>query len=364
MSKIFELFGYPIEDHSPEAIEARRNIRCPFMGADCDGGGNRHLSNVSLKQNAELALFFQKRDSVPSGVCSLQLQDDKPPWIVCPRRLFFLAKSRSGQRVTPRFSEQVLLKLTGYPSGAKIGVWPELRVTYKKNKKAFLYTFDYILMPLMQLDQYQIERATETEWATLRNFITASGYAVIQRDEIEYVEDFPSGSPAIVEVMTSSTSGGNKAERTTVPMAFEDAILRGVHHGPGINYRQVWARMMSQLIVKSEVGIAWGGKTIWVLQDMLVDYISSSTALDLRHFLSEKTDEVNILSFSYGNNYRKAIAGLVELAHGELFAGPISNDRSGKPSFQDMVRVPVVPPKSVLIRALLNRLPSGVIMVP
>jgi len=45
-------------------------------------------------------------------------------------------------------------------------------------------------------------------------------------------------------------------------MAFEDAVLGKPHQGPGINYRQVWARMVSQLVVKSEVGLAWGGKTI------------------------------------------------------------------------------------------------------
>ena len=67
MSKIFELFGYPVADQSPEAIETRKNAQCPFMGADCDGGGNRYLSNVNLKQNTELAAFFEGRSSVPSG---------------------------------------------------------------------------------------------------------------------------------------------------------------------------------------------------------------------------------------------------------------------------------------------------------
>lgn len=363
MSKIFELFGYPINDHSPEAIKARQNAECPFMGTDCDGGGNRHLSNINLKQNVELATFFQKHDFVPSGVCSLQLRDNTSPWIVCPRRLLFLAKKVSGQRVKQRFSEKLLLKYSDYPSGTKIGVWPELRITYQENKKKFQYTFDYVLMPVISLNQHQIEQLTKNSWDTVRRSIESSGYSMSRCNGLDYVDNFPDGSPTVVEVMTSSTSGGNKAKRTTIPMAFEDAILGKAHNGPSINYRQVWARMVSQLIVKSEVCIAWGGKTIWVLQDTLVNYISSSTALDVHQFLSQSTNEVNILSFSYGESYKQP-DGLLDLKYGELYAGPISASKTTKPSFQDMIRTPLTPPKSVLLQALLNRAPVGFIITP
>ncbi|MGI9057395.1 MAG: hypothetical protein ACR2H5_02350, partial [Ktedonobacteraceae bacterium] len=49
----------------------------------------------------------------------------------------------------------------------------------------------------------------------------------------------------IIEIMTSSTSGGNKDKGTTISGAFQDAILGRSHRGPDINYRQVWARMVS-----------------------------------------------------------------------------------------------------------------------
>ena len=57
--------------------------------------------------------------------------------------------------------------------------------------------------------------------------------------------------------------------------AFCDAVLyaaglldeRG--QSPGVNIRQVWARMASQLIVKSEIANEWGGSAIWVVQDAL-----------------------------------------------------------------------------------------------
>jgi len=78
MSKILELFGYPLNDNSPEADTCRREARCPFMGADCDGGGNRHLSNVKLENKEEMQSYFEGRTFVPSGVCSLISEKGKP----------------------------------------------------------------------------------------------------------------------------------------------------------------------------------------------------------------------------------------------------------------------------------------------
>jgi len=100
-----------------------------------------------------------------------------------------------------------------------------------------------------------------------------------------------------------------------------------------------------------------------MLQDKLVDYISSSTALNVRQFLATHPAEVNILCFSYGDSYQRS-KGLLELAEGELFAGPISSNDSPEPSFQDMIRAPVLPPKSVFIRSLVNRGPTGTFLVP
>jgi hypothetical protein len=257
MSKIFELFGYPLNDQSPEAIRTRKHAQCPFMETDCDGGGNRHLSNINLEKNAELADFFQRRTSVPSGVCSLQLKPNTYPGIICPRRLFYLAKSKTSKIIEPRWSDRFLLKHSGYSPGTKLSVWSEVRITYRNNQKSFQYTFDYILLPTSSLAQHQIEQFTGIDWNTTRRLLQKSGYSIARRNGIEYVENFPNGNPVIVEVMTSSTSGGNKTKRTAIPLAFEDAILGRSHNGPGVNYRQVWARMMSQLIAKS---LAWPGE--------------------------------------------------------------------------------------------------------
>jgi hypothetical protein len=150
------------------------------------------------------------------------------------------------------------------------------------------------------------------------------------RNSEYWIDDFPTDPLIIIEVMTSSTSGGDKKKRTQIAMACEDAILHGMaHNAPGINYRQVWARMVSQLIVNSQVALAWGGKTIWLVQDVLADYISKSTALCLPEYLTDRLDEVNILSTSYGNAITEKTNGVIELKETRLFAGPIATSETG-----------------------------------
>ena len=143
----------------------------------------------------------------------------------------------------------------------------------------------------------------------------------------------------------------------------EDAILKGDNHNaPGINYRQAWARMVSQLIVKSQVGMAWGGKTVWLVQDVLADYISKSTGLILSQYLSEHLDEVNILAYGYGDKIDSHGDSIIELENGSLFAGPItkSGDAFSHDGFIDIVKIGVPPPKEQIWKSLLSKAPIGV----
>lgn len=121
--------------------------------------------------------------------------------------------------------------------------------------------------------------------------------------------------------------------------------------------------MVSQLIVKSEVGLSWGGRCIWLLQDVLIDYICESTALDIRRFLSKNTSEVNMLSFSYGNLDRGP--GVIELSANQLFSGPMAppQPRGAGQTFQDMVRAPIRPPLTRLLSLLSSKRRSNLITV-
>lgn len=359
MSKIYELLGYPANDNSPSVVESRKKAYCPFISGMCDGGGNRYMSDINLQDHKDLKKLFPGMNRVPSGVCSIQVSEDMAPWIICPRRLLYLGE-KAKANILRGETQRKLLEKCGFAKGTAIGIWAEAKAKYTNENEdedtaVFDYTFDYVLMPLGRVKQSQAVTDSGLEWNVLQKNLRNSGHTFAQRDGEVYIEDFPIGSPVIVEVMTSSTSGGNKNKRSCIPQAFEDCMLGKTHLAPGINYRQVWARMASQLIVKSQAAMAWKGKTIWVLQDLLADYISSSTALDLHKFIAEHTDEVNILAFSYGNNFKQPQKSqTVSLDKSVLYSGPIRADdsKNPQPCFQDIVLSSVCPPREVFIAAL------------
>lgn len=337
------------------------------MDAPCDGGGNRYLSTINLSENKELSAYFNGRESIPSGVCSIQLRSHEAPWVVCPRRLLCLGRKDSGKRIGQSFAQELLLSKCNYPKGTRIGVWSELKMIHipaGTSGKRFDYTFDYLLMPIEQVTSEYVCEVLGGSWSRISAKLQLSGYSMHHKQDQYFVDDFPVGKPTIIEIMTSSTSGGNKSKGSTIPGSFINAIRGKDHIAPGINYRQVWARMVSQLIVKSEVALNWGGLTFWVLQDNLINYISSSTALDIQAFLSETAGEVNIIGLSYGEEFDKT-KGLIEMNKGQLYAGPIGPAETGRkePYFQDMVKAPVKPPLSALMRLLANRAPTAVIRI-
>ncbi len=65
-STITELFGYDPNDRSKAAVSARRNLRCPFLGAPC----TKTLS-----------------DGTVSGVCTIKPATSAPV-VCCPNRLY------------------------------------------------------------------------------------------------------------------------------------------------------------------------------------------------------------------------------------------------------------------------------------
>jgi hypothetical protein len=222
--------------------------------------------------------------------------------------------------------------------------------------KKFDYTFDYIICPTQP--KLLSETATQLGMTErkLESSLTKNGYTLASRMGRTYIEEYPSGNPLVIEVMTSSTSGGNKAKETTIQSAFRKAILGQPHEAPGINYRQVWARMVSQLIVKSQIGKAWGGQTIWVLQDALTAYISSTTDLNLRKLISKALKEVNILSLRYAARSRD---GVRPLEVDNLYAGQIPPIQ-GDTDFNKLLQAASIPPKLILEAKLLSKRPRTI----
>ena len=365
MSKIFELYGYRLDCWNETAEKNLGRVWCPFMDGECDGGGNRYLSAINVKTNAKLRAKIKGKDIIQTGVCSLQIHENEQPWIVCPRRLLSL---KNGNLSTYQiFVRKKLSEYSKLDNTKTYKAWSEVKIktevsTDDEEMKTFDYTFDYVIAATARKKIADIAALLALSPETIKKTAEKNGYTVACRNAEYWIDDFPTDPLIIIEVMTSSTSGGDKKKRTQIAMACEDAILNGMeHNAPGINYRQVWARMVSQLIVKSQVALAWNGKTIWLVQDVLADYISKSTALVLPEYLSEKLNEVNILSVSYGDSIKNKTAGLIELKNTQLFSGSISANNTGDKTkgFIDIIKVGAPPPKTQIWKSLLNKRPLG-----
>lgn len=301
MPYVKELFGNVLEA-SGEQGKACRLALCPHMNKLCDGGGNRDMARWSATEQPLAPLFDQSvgetgNGYIPCGVCSIRFSRSENvgtpvDWAVCPRRLLTFEGHGFSEMQRP-LGERVL-GLAGFQTGDRVRVWSE--ITLSDRATNFRYRLDYVL------------RAAD-------------------------------GPPVIVEIMTASTSGGNKRKRTDIQSAFCDAVLyahalldeRG--SSPGVNVRQVWARMASQMIVKSQIANAWGGTTIWVVQDSLLNYIRSNTGLRLDQLrsLSWEPDEVNVVS-----------ANINDPNDLQLYAGPIRS-RDGEACWTDLLNAPGIP---------------------
>ena len=260
----------------------------------CDGGGNRDMMRWPADRQP-LAPFFSSAVGtngdgfIPCGVCSVRLSQTN--WAVCPRRLLSFDSSAPSQQ--QRLLWNRVLQLAGFGYGDTVRVWSEISL---RDSTGLNYRLDYVLR----------------------------------------AEDRP---PVIVEVMTASTSGGNKSKRTDMQSAFCDAVLyaNGVlaerGQSPGVNARQVWARMASQMIVKSEVANQWGGRTIWVVQDALMKYIGRQTGLRLEELYSPDWEigEVNVVS-----------ASIDDPEDIRLYSGPI-HSTGGEACWTELLSTPSVP---------------------
>lgn len=365
MSKIFELYGYRLDSWNQQAADNRAKAWCPFMDAECDGGGNRYLSALDLRKNSKLSRYFPGKHIVQSGVCSLRLRDGEQPWIVCPRRLLSLKA-----RTQCEYQEHVRSQLVTYAeleSDKAYRAWSEVKMKIETTNdddeaKSFDYSFDYILAGSGRKRLSEVAELIGKGERSALSIAQANGYTIAMRGGEQWIDDFPADPIVIVEIMTSSTSGGDKNKRTQIAMACEDAIINPAsHNGPGINYRQVWARMVSQLIVKSQVGLAWNGKTFWLLQDVLAQYISSTTALELSRYIAEHPNEVNILAFGYGDIDRKDTGPIANLEDSHFYSGPIAeNSGEGQTrGFVEIVKIGAPPEKDHLWRSLFKKAPCG-----
>lgn len=367
-TKVFELYGYPVDSWSSEAQNNLSHCHCPFMNAECDGGGNRFSSSIVLTDAHRLKRYFPFKRQIQAGVCSLQLHAGEQPWIVCPRRLLnYRAGAESNNQDDVK---RILCEKSGLVCGRRYSVWAEVKmkchVSDGGKEGLFDYTFDYVISGRERKSLSDVASLLGMSVSDVADVLMENCFTICCKDGVAYCEDFPAPPFVIVEVMTSSTSGGNKRNRTQMAQLFEDTVLKlgGVDispAGPGINYRQVWARMVSQLFVKSQIGKAWGGVTFWVLQDLSAEYISATTALTFSNFIAKRADEVNIISGGYGDEIipAKRRSALATVGDVKFYSGKVVSDSADEKTFSDIIKLGCTPPREELLRKLICKQPCA-----
>jgi hypothetical protein len=115
-----------------------------------------------------------------------------------------------------------IFRLLAFPQGTKIAIWSEITLNCSNNRQEFNYRFDYVLTCVENQHISEISNLLQKSENSTRTALLRAGYT-IQND---IVLDVPIAPPFLIEIMTSSTSGGNKQDRSTIPLALED-VLRG-----------------------------------------------------------------------------------------------------------------------------------------
>lgn len=365
MPKFFEVFGIRASALHDTDLLALKTAICPYTEAQCDGGGNRHQTKITMRPDHELrAVFDTAIGSVIPAVCSIDYGTEQ--WVVCPRRLMGFRNDRPAvppKNLALQPHEREALLSAGLAPGIEYGVWSEVYFNYVIDDTEIDYHFDFIIAPVLK-------NIPAGALAQAYGIPDARGISALIRcartgKNIETLPDGPViktapclASPLIIEVMTASTSGSKTSKGTNIAAAFRDLMLGRPYQGPGINKRQVWGRMATQLFAKSALAEAWGGKTYWLVQDQLLRNIALTTRLTVTDDAAARNGTINFIAMKYahGTNHNRPqmlLDGVARMDAGIPFAG------SGACS--DILLPKILPPKLHLLKAMLRRNLAAVI---
>ena len=360
MSQIYDLFGYPANVKTQTVEASRKMRRCPFADSVCDGGGNRSQTKITLKDGEPLRAYFDASiNEVIPGICSVTATG--ATWVVCPRRLLaFRYDGNSLPIVNQSLQdyERDLLTGIGLPQGIELGVWSEVYLKLKDDESDTNYHFDYIVAPLVTQSRSDFAQAHFTDDERLSELITAArtgGYFGKREKSPEEIKLLlpDLSAPVILEVMTASTSGSDTKNNTDIRSAFRNALLTDKHDAPGINKRQVWGRMVTQLFAKTALAQAWGGQSVWIVQDELLQNIELTTRLDTATVHDDEQNAIRLAVMHYAtpstNGEERA------MAFRNVIRGDAGLDFAGANAFTDILLPGRVPDKTELLKAVLRR---------
>lgn len=324
LSKAAEIYTFPPEAETPEALKARENCLCRFRGPDleCEQKNNRgQVALVKLESYPDLQKKFG-RTAIPLGMCSIM--HGGQPWIVCPNRLFYTgAKQKLDYAIYERW---------GFRAGDQIALWREVRIGSKKRGKVFNYNFDYVFRKVVHLERRIYEE-----------------------------------TPFVVEVMSCSTSGGGVGQQFV--QALGGTVVGMQRRRLSVNKRQVLGRMMSQLVAKAEVLHNWGGKTVWIVQDLFWNYINETTGFNMDEFRQDPNGNMLILvrklvrpdydpkdpqSHAFQLGLERTLQGWDRIERSEGI-NAVGRD------FVSLLNAPFTPDKQLILRKTNQRQPTAIV---
>jgi hypothetical protein len=323
-----------------------QDCMCPLSNTPCDGGGNRH--QTTIKGEHLKLLSNTTLEKIVPAVCSIKYSDDTS-WIVCPRRLFAFPNNLNNNKKL-QLHELEILRAVDTQSFKYKAVYSEIYLQLKDDDADINYHFDYIITDLHDnittekfFQLYEINSVIEQK----KFFKIFKANKLINNNLLSNIPKLD--GLRILEVMTASTSGSNTSKGTDIKSAFIKALNQEDYECPGINKRQVWGRMATQLFAKSALAESWGSKTYWIVQNELLKNICRTTKLELTHS-RESSNTVNFISMGYDNSQTLKID--------ESFAIPSGISYESTGSGIDILLPKKNPTKLNLLEALLRRKPS------
>jgi hypothetical protein len=127
--------------------------------------------------------------------------------------------------------------------------------------------------------------------------------------------------------------------------------------------------MMSQLVAKAEVVHNWGGKTVWIIQDLFWRYMNESTGFNMdefrndpngnmliiiRHLETDGYDPANPQSDTYVLRLDRILQGW------DRFERSRNENTVGR-DFVSLLNAPFTPEREVVIRRTNEREPTAIV---
>ncbi len=324
-AKTAEVYTYPPDAKTAPAETARRMCLCRFRGPglECEQKNNRgEIALLKLDRYPDLQRRY-RRDTLPLGVCSVMAGEK--PWIVCPNRLFYTGEA------APKL-EHSIYHSWGFKPGDEVALWREVRIQSKKRSKKFNYNFDYVFR------------------------------RVVNAAEQKYEE-----TPYVVEVMSCSTSGGGVSD--DFALALGSVHVKADSRAPSLDKGRVLGRMLSQIFAMAEVVHGWGGKIVWVVQDVFWDYMIETTGFNLDDFRSDPNGNMLLVVRhleTKGYDSQDPRADSYDLMLSRILQGWDRCARSeGKKlvgrDFVSILNAPFVPPKELILNETSRRAPTAIV---